>query len=84
LGFLFPVTSRITIAAKSSGHVAFHSLAVFWTDNFSIAARAPHVFAQCNRLEDLTTIKVVNGKLMGQKFNIKGEVQNPLWFTIDK
>ena len=51
LSFLLPVTSGITIAAKPSGHVSFHSLAVFWLNDVSIAARASHVFAQCNRLK---------------------------------
>ena len=56
LSFLSPVTSHITITAKPSGHVAFHSLAIFWANNVSIAARASHVFAQCNRLKGLMTI----------------------------
>ena len=63
LSFLSPVTSRITITAKPSGHVAFHSLAIFWANNVSIAARASHVFAQCNRLKGLMTINDYKLKL---------------------
>lgn len=80
LSFLSPITLRITIAAKPSGHVPFHSLAVFWSNNVSIAARATHVFAQCNRLKGLMTINNYELKTEGQRFSIKHKVQKPpLW-----
>jgi hypothetical protein len=81
LSFLSPVTSRIAIAAKPSGHVPFHCLAVFWPNDVSIAARASHVFAQYTRLNGLMSINDYNLKTEDQKFNIKREVAIASCFT---
>jgi hypothetical protein len=86
LSFLSPVTSRITNPAKPSGHVAFHSLAIFWTNNVSIAARASHVFARCNRLKGLMAINDYKLKTKNQLIltHQRPAPNPPLWVYIDK